>query len=687
MASHFFAGASHVNLDNPMFIAADNVHQNLQPSDLHSQLRPIPDASHTRDRNKSPPNSACFPGTRIKILNKITSWARKTTLPECHVYFLHGYAGSGKSAISQEVSGRLHADGRLVGNFFFFRNAGERSKMSRFATTLASQLASVIPFTPYFITAAVNADPDLLNGTLSLAVQLERLVYKPFQDALWWGWAYFSVKTWHKGPYVIVIDGLDECEDKLAVEEFIDSMLALFKRDPSIPLRFFITSRLEQHVQQRLKADGVHLAHLSTHESREDILFFLKTSFELAAARNLIVQAYVKKHGVWPTKADTNLLADHIDGSFVIASGLSKYILGPTSDNLTPMERLPLTLNMDPGLDGLYSQTLKQSQQFPHFLNIISAIALVEEPLSVSSLAELLELETYEILHVLANLQAIIQIPGTDHVPVTLCHTSLRDFLKTECRSQTLFVSSQFHIRLAYRCFCLKHGSTPSAGQTEQQMVEPSLIILMYALEYGDVHWGRFWEEQPEGFDPDQVRWEGDASQRDLFLAVGFIRSLVGMSKLRPSGAIRDYMTLNWVNHLGQALDRDPSLDCSFLMTPFAYYLQVGVEQDSVVGTEDTIAFSLSASLFDVLSAHVEHSVTSVRSRMWPYLPPSLPGVGQPQTDIPPWKDGDGGQKSVLLTLRGEVRELPLLVLSELPLLSIWELLEVSIKFSSKIVL
>lgn len=511
--------------------------------------------------------------------------------------------------------------------------------MSGFATTLASQLASVVPLTPSFIAAAVKADPELLKGTRSLTVQLERLVYRPFQDAIWWGWAFFAVKTWLRGPYVIVIDGLDECEDKNAVEEFIDSMLALFKRDPTIPLRIFITSRLEQHIQQRLKADGVHLANLSPRESRKDVDLFLETSFRRAAECDLVIQAYIKVHGVWPTKTDTGLLADHIDGSFVIASGLSKYILGPTSDELTPMQRLRVTLSRDPlDLDGLYFQVLQQSQHFDNFLDIISAIALVEEPLSLASLAELLGFKTYDIVHVLANLQAIIQVPGTDDAPVTMCHTSLREFLKTECRSKTLFVSSQFQLRLAYLCFSQKQSDARSIGQAERQVVEPSSDIRKYALKYGDVHWARFWREQTGNLDLDQVQWEGDASQRDLFLSTGFIRSLIGMSELRPSGAVRDYMTVNWPKYLGQALDHNPSMDCSFLATPFAHYLQTGVDLDSGVGTEDIVVFSSSASLFDALGAHVAHSAELVRSKMWPYIPPSLPGDGSPQTNIPPWK-------------------------------------------------
>lgn len=42
--------------------------------DLITRLNPITDASHTRNRATSPPDSACFPGTRRGVIKGITSW-------------------------------------------------------------------------------------------------------------------------------------------------------------------------------------------------------------------------------------------------------------------------------------------------------------------------------------------------------------------------------------------------------------------------------------------------------------------------------------------------------------------------------------------------------------------------------------------------------------------------------------
>ncbi|KAJ2933079.1 hypothetical protein H1R20_g4014, partial [Candolleomyces eurysporus] len=381
------------------------VNLELVSTDLIQLLRPILDASHTRDRETSPPNSACFPGTRTDVIRTIVAWADSTLLWNTHVLWLYGYVGCGKSAIALAIALKFERRKRLVGSFFFFRNAGDRSRMTKFATTLACQLAAAIPEAAPFIKKAVKEEPGLLGS--SLVAQLRRLVYEPFKAAA------KRVRLLNmfllKGPFLIVIDGLDECEDRQGVQAFIEDMLDFFKKNPLIPLRFFITSRVEQHIPRPPEQQPIE------------------------KSRNFVIKAYIQKHGDWPAKKDKDQLVDHIGGSFIFASTLFKYIVDPTNDQSTPMDRLPHTLNMNPGLDTLYSQTLSRSQHLPHFYNVISTLALLFEPLSIVGIAELLSIETFEVVRVLVNLQAIIHIPASRmkdglgqallHMPSTITKT------------------------------------------------------------------------------------------------------------------------------------------------------------------------------------------------------------------------------------------------------------------------
>jgi hypothetical protein len=250
---------------------------------------------------------------------------------------------------------------------------------------------------------------------------MQCLVYGPFKAAVEGG----SMASLGGLPFLIVIDGLDECEDKEEVQEFIESMLAFFEENPLIPLRVFITSRVEEHIQSHLDVPGVRLENLVDHCSNEDIDTFLSVLFEDARRRDRVIRAYVREHGEWPIPRDRQKLVEHIGGSFIFASSVFKFIMGSAAEAgspTTPMDRLPLALKMNPGLDGLYAQTLARSEHLPHFLDIISTIALLIEPLPTSGIAELLGISTYEVVNVLVNLQAIIQVPGKDDVPVTLPH-------------------------------------------------------------------------------------------------------------------------------------------------------------------------------------------------------------------------------------------------------------------------
>ncbi|KAJ2935724.1 hypothetical protein H1R20_g1370, partial [Candolleomyces eurysporus] len=325
--------------------------------------------------------------------------------------------------------------------------------MNRFTATLASQLVAAIPATGPLIQDAVRAEPGLVTGDVSLATQLDLLILSPFQAVFHRG---VLAETIAEGPFLIVVDGLEECEDKRGVEEFIDHMLAFFEKHPSIPLRIFIASRVEQHIRERLETDpGVMVGNLDNYSALKDIEKFLEASFQMAAKRDRVIRAYVSARGEWPTKSDMHALVKHVGGSFVLASTIFKFIVQSATpeDPLTPMERLPLTLSMN-GLDGLYAQTLARSQHLPHFQNIISIIARLELSLPISAIADLLGIQAFEVVRVLLNLQAIIHVPGNDEKgEVTLCHTSLRDFLTIESRSGPFFVPRSFHLRLSYYSF------------------------------------------------------------------------------------------------------------------------------------------------------------------------------------------------------------------------------------------
>ncbi|RXW20551.1 hypothetical protein EST38_g5289 [Candolleomyces aberdarensis] len=316
-------------------------------------------------------------------------------------------------------------------------------------------------------------------------MQMQRIVYGPLKAAA----DRSPVGALGDHPFLIVIDGLDECEDKDEVQELIDGMLAFFDENPWIPLRVFITSRVEQHIQSRLNVPGVCFDNLVDHCSDDDITAFLDVLFRDAERRNPVIQAYVREHGEWPTRSEKRKLVEHIGGSFIFASAVFKFVTGSDAANnpTPPMDRLHLALKMNPGLDDLYAQTLARSEHLPCFLDIISTIALLQEPLPTSGIAELLGIHIYEVVNVLVNLQAIIQVPGTDDMPVTLCHTSLRDFLTTQSRSGRFFAHPRHHVRLYLR---LMEREFELRRRRPGVLIHPSECTpaVAYSLQYSFKH-------------------------------------------------------------------------------------------------------------------------------------------------------------------------------------------------------
>ncbi|KAJ3528850.1 hypothetical protein NMY22_g9245 [Coprinellus aureogranulatus] len=411
--------------------------------DLFAMLNPIPDASHSRNIDLSPPHSQCFHGTRKSVLKKIRSWVNSSLIfDNPHILWVYGYAGCGKSAVALAIAKHFAGEKRLAGSFFFFRGTN-RSSVARFATTVAHQIAVSIPATAPFIEAALSSNPALVTKDTPVEAQFEALVYGPIDSVKWDKFA----ASLRNGPYLIVFDGVDECEDRQAVANFIEHMIQYFEKKPRTPLRILVTSRVEDHLHRRLHSSTqVQLLDLVNDTSDSDI----SAALDVAIAnekRGLVLTCADS----WPSPEDKAKLVEHIGGSYIFMTTIVKLLFDPNiRDGRTPMERLPLVLSTHPDFDDLYRTILEPCQNLPHFHDIISVIALAKEPLSIAQIGDLLDIKAASVANVLINLNAVMHIPGDDRTPVTLWHTSLRDFFTCKGRSGSFFVSHAHHHRLAY---------------------------------------------------------------------------------------------------------------------------------------------------------------------------------------------------------------------------------------------
>ncbi|KAF5331955.1 hypothetical protein D9611_008864 [Ephemerocybe angulata] len=433
------------------------------------------------ERKQSTPEGEPLSGTREAVVREISDWANKSKFlgasEDSHIMWLHGCVGCGKSAIAQIIAERFFQKKRLAGSFFFFRGSCARSKIERLASTIACQLAAAVPSAEPYITSAARTHYGLL-ANYPLGLQFQHLVYEPLMAIT--KWSLFS------SPFLVIIDGLDECYDRSQVARWITDTVEYFKAHPRIALRFLITSRAEEHIREGLTRPGVRLLNLADHNPMADIVFVMRETLKAAASSSRVIQAY---EGQWPEETDLQRLVNHAGGLFTFMSTILKFILdnsNPTGPN--PIARLPHALTIDPGLDGLYTDTLAHAEHLPHFREVTSTIGLLQEPLSINDLAELIVVPRHEVVQVLVPLQSIIHVPRDNHTPVTLCHSSLYTYLNQYHRSGRFYAPPSGHLDMLKACFRSLYNDRESSSSSAyaQRATEAHWKLLLASLEEPD---------------------------------------------------------------------------------------------------------------------------------------------------------------------------------------------------------
>jgi hypothetical protein len=375
-------------------------------------------------------------GTRQEVIGKIVQWInRDSNQPMC---WLHGAAGSGKSAISSTIAEMCAANNRLAGSFFFLRGAGSRSKITHFISTLAYNLAIFIPDTKPYIERVLQTDQCILCRTPER--QFQQLIADPIRSV-----------TMPTHPMIIIVDGLDECDNKEMIADFVD-IVALAIRNYRLPLRFLFTSRVEELIRRRFAvapalAATYRLA-LEDFNADDDLRRFFRSRFSTIYEQNRRVMRNITLP--WPSESDLNILVEKSSGSFIFAFTLVNFV---NDESDLPHRKLRAGLQSHTGLDLLYTQVLQTARQSPHFRRIFETIMTIAVHLSIMDLACLCNIEAEDVIHRLLGVQSILIIPEDDEQPIRPFHTSLRDFLTTETRSNNLCIDLPArHLSIASDC-------------------------------------------------------------------------------------------------------------------------------------------------------------------------------------------------------------------------------------------
>ena len=124
------------------------------------------------------------------------------------ICWLNGAAGFGKSAIARMIASMCKGPGRLGASFFFWRGAGRRSIITNLISKLAYNLAFTVPETRPYIENVLLRDNMIVH--CSHECQFQKLIVDPIQSV-----------TRSLLPMVIIVDAIDECNDKQMMSTLI----------------------------------------------------------------------------------------------------------------------------------------------------------------------------------------------------------------------------------------------------------------------------------------------------------------------------------------------------------------------------------------------------------------------------------------------------------------------------------
>lgn len=417
------------------------------------------------DSSERFPPPRCHPETRKTIRDQITTWITKPD-DDWNMFWILGPAGVGKSAIAQTIAEDAKENGRL-GAAFFVSRPHRRNDPLRIIPTLAHQLAVEFPEYRHMITQRILDNPTILEKDLSS--QFKLLIAEPFNN--------LQEDKRLKSPFLVVLDGLDECNDKEAQCTFIRLISGHARQKENAPLLWLVFSRPEWHLKRLLPTvDPTIKCHhedllIDGVEGRDDVYRFLCDGFTDIRRR---FRDEVDDH--WPSEDDIVRLATVSSGLFVFASTVLKFVGDDLRNN--PVAQLKICLqfvsnacisgSVNPlaTLDLLYYQILVDipSSILPTTMDILCLclMATQKHRTSPCDIANILHLDKATFYAAIRGLHSVLDIPSAaDAVrkSIRFYHASFQDFLRDPLRSGT-FHRQEAEARCNVAIHCLHWQNT-----------------------------------------------------------------------------------------------------------------------------------------------------------------------------------------------------------------------------------
>ncbi|CUA74811.1 hypothetical protein RSOLAG22IIIB_11507 [Rhizoctonia solani] len=301
-------------------------------------LSPVKQATFDSSLSIEVGRRGCTEGTRTSVLAGLDSWLQNPS--SASIYWMNGMAGTGKTTIAYSFCEHVEKRKQLAASFFCTRNAVDCRNISRIIPTIAYQLARYsIPYESA-LSKVLGQNPHI--GTKHALKQFEQLLMGSLQQ----------VKAAIPDDLVVVIDALDECDDRNGIERTLDM---LFRCAEEVPLKF-ITSRTEPEIydKMRLGEQSWSIFHLHVIEAS-----LVQADIELYLTQEL--------SSMLPHRSEIEQLAHRSGCLFIYAATLVRYIVyGKCVTNSLQRLQSVLSLASDSTkkhaeIDALYTAILESA--------------------------------------------------------------------------------------------------------------------------------------------------------------------------------------------------------------------------------------------------------------------------------------------------------------------------------------
>ncbi|KAF3088488.1 hypothetical protein TWF102_010143 [Orbilia oligospora] len=302
------------------------------------------------------------------------------------------------------------------------------------------------------IRAVLKAEPDIPSK--SLEEQFRKLIFGPLAEFRARNPHDNGAGTSQPGPRnstktikhtrVMVVDALDECEGKGDVQVIIQQL-----------------AKLKDLTEVDIREDTyVDLVLHEVPDIEDDISLYLKTEMSRIAEERHLPEG-------WPGVAVVQTLVKMAIPLFIYAATICRFV---GDEHWNPNERVKMISEYElkwqvSRLDKTYLPILEQLLASQHetergafvqeFKDILGTIINLQDPLSVRTLSQLIQVSDRTIESRLRSLHSVLDVPNDPKMPIRTFHKSFPDFLLDQNlrrKSQLWVDARESHERILDRC-------------------------------------------------------------------------------------------------------------------------------------------------------------------------------------------------------------------------------------------